>query len=79
MPRAFIQASKSSAVILRPCWVIWKRWFFGVAIGFAGATVCDAVAADGPRLAQPLATHNTPNDAAKAAMGRRRNCMSATC
>ena len=33
IPRAFIQASKSSALICRPFWVIWNRLDLPTAIG----------------------------------------------
>jgi hypothetical protein len=52
IPRAFIQASKSSARILRPFWVISKRLESPIPIGvFGGGS--GAFATEGARLAQP--------------------------
>ncbi len=48
IPRAFIQRSKSSALIRRPFWVISKRLDLPTATGAEGA----GASADGGRLAQ---------------------------
>lgn len=48
IPRAFIQRSKSSALIRRPFWIISKRFDLPTATGADGA----GISADGGRLAQ---------------------------